>query len=233
VLELPDLSDEDPPNRVQVFIVDGGGLRRVWDWLPTGYGPVALQFRGDGRVQYVEDGWTACERDPSKRKVPLPRVTLRLEGEPGARVLTEVGRTASGKVQDCEQLAACPMVVLVDHDGQTEVGEILRGLRGTAAYDRQTLPLAPPRDGTLHVRIVEHKPEVTHLDAVALLVDGRELLPRACADDPSLEYCVPDRSSLRLARGESLDLWFDVPADAASVELVAWGHYVPMRSSAP
>jgi len=232
VLELPDLSDEDPPNRVQLFVVEGERLRQVWDWLPTGYGPVEIDFRGDGRVQYVEDGWTACEQaDASATKVPLQRVTLRLRGESGAERLTEVERAASGQVQDCNLLAACPMVLLVERGSETELGEILRGLRGAAAYDRQTLRITPPRDGTLHLRIFEHKPEVTVLDAVALSVDAEEIRPRACAHEPAPAYCVPDGSAERLTQGQSIDLRFDVPDGASTIDLVAWGHYIPVRTS--
>lgn len=102
VVELPLPDDEDPANRVQAFVREGDVLRKVWDWTPSGYGPVTLEFPGDGRVRYTEDGWTACiAAGHPKGAVPLMRVTLGLEGG----VFVEVSREASGAVQRCDQLA--------------------------------------------------------------------------------------------------------------------------------
>ncbi len=231
LLELPALSEEDPPNRVQLFVVDGERLRRVLDWTPTGYGPVSLDLPGDGSLRYVEDGWTACDRakHPSAEPVARERVTLRMTGEPGAEQMTEVEREPSGLVQRCDELAACPHVYVLDGDRATYVGEILRHLRGAAAYDRQSLGLPSPPGDVLRVRIAEEKPEVTHLDAIALSVDGRLHLPLGCHEVPLPEHCEVDHAATRLGPGEVLELAFEVPRDARTIELVGWGFYLPQR----
>ena len=77
-------------------------MRKVWDWAPSGYGPVELEFPGDGRIRYTEDGWTACiAAGHPKGPVPLMVVTLGFE----RGVFVEVSREASGNVQRCDQLA--------------------------------------------------------------------------------------------------------------------------------
>ncbi len=103
-VELPLPEEEDPPNRVQVFVAEGNALRRVWDWTPSGYGPVPIEAPGDGTIRYTQDGWTACiEAKHPKTPVPLMTVTLALEGEPAVFVETE--RKPSGKTQKCDELA--------------------------------------------------------------------------------------------------------------------------------
>lgn len=104
LVELPLPDDEDPANRVQAFVREGDVLRKVWDWTPSGYGPVTLEFPGDGRIRYTEDGWTACiAAGHPKEAVPLMVVTLALQGSPTTFV--ETSREASGAVQRCDQLA--------------------------------------------------------------------------------------------------------------------------------
>lgn len=231
LLELPTAEEEDPPNRVQLFVLDGDRLRRVLDWAPTGYGPVQVELPGDGSLRYVEDGWTACDRAPhSTDPVARERVTLRMKGAAGADGMTEVEREPSGLVQQCNQLAACPHVYVLDGDRWAHVGELLRHLRGAAAYERQSLALPIPRGDLLRVRIAEEKPEVTHLDAVALSVDGQLHLPVSCdRQAPLPEHCAVDRAATRLRLGDALELVFEVPRDARTIELVGWGFYLPLR----
>ena len=102
LVELPLPDEEDPANRVQAFVREGDALQKVWDWAPSGYGPVALEFPGDGRVRYTEDGWTACiAAGHPKEAVRLMVVTLGLEGG----VFVERSREDSGAAQRCDQLA--------------------------------------------------------------------------------------------------------------------------------
>lgn len=228
LLELPTDEEEDPPNRVQLFVMEDDRLRQVLDWTPGGYGLGRLEFPGDGSAEYVENGWTACDRAKHPATpVPLERVTLRMTGAPRAEQLVEVKRTATEKLQRCDELAACPLVYVLAGEQAIYVGELLRNLRGVAAYDRQTLALPAAGGGTLRVRIAEEKPEVTHLDAIALSVDGELLLPVTCGRASRPDYCAVDQAAVLLGPGETLDLEFDVPRDAREIELVGWGFYLP------
>ncbi len=91
--ELPLPDGEDPANRVQAFVREGDVLRKVWDWTPSGYGPVELEFPGDGATRYTEDGWTACIAagnpklavGPRRREGHPPRLQARRARPPTAR----------------------------------------------------------------------------------------------------------------------------------------------------
>lgn len=224
VLGIPTGDEEDPPNVYQLFVADGGALRKVWEATVGSYGVVPLTFAGDGTVRYLEDGWTACERAKFPKQVNLKTVVLAI-GKDG--MLREVKRQATKQTQDCGMLAACPFVYVVADGESVRVGEILRNLRGAAAYGEQSLALPVPRDGTLRVRIAEEKHEVTRLDAVAIAVDGVEVLPRACAS--SHAYCQADRVYALLRRGDVLELEFEIPRGAKSIELRAAGYYAIPR----
>ncbi len=129
-----------------------------------------------------------------------------------------------------EQMSACPIVYSMMARPVRE-GEILRNLDRPSLEQDQGLAIATPQcAGTARYRIAEEKDEVTHLDAIALVVDGVALSPDRCATTPA-SYCTNDGIALLLARGEHLDVSFTLPpgASCGSVELRANGHYVPTR----
>jgi hypothetical protein len=226
VVAIPTGDEEDPANVYQLFVSDGGALKKVWEATVGSYGVVPLTFAGDGTVRYLEDGWTACERAKFPAKVKLQTVVLAI-GKDG--MLGEVKRQATKQTQDCGMLAACPFVYVVGDGEPVRVGEILRNLRGAAAYGEQSLALPLPHDGSLRVRIAEEKHEVTRLDAIAIVVDGVEVLPRACGSGEALSYCEADRSYAVLRRGDVLELEFAVPRGAESIDLLAAGYYAIPR----
>ncbi len=226
LLALPIAEDEDPPNRYQVFLPDGeSGLRRVLDITVGSYGVQPLIFSGDGTVSYDEDGWAACERLGQPARAPRQRVTLTLEGSH----LMEHSRRNTGRVQNCDHLAACPFVYRVDESGGAErVGEILRNLRGSRAYAAQDLVVGSPVAGPLRIRLSEEKPEVTYVDELYLMVDDIRIPPRSCTGaSPRPAYCLADGEPFVLREGETLDLAFD--ANAPDATLHATGYYVPVR----
>lgn len=227
VLAIPTADEEDPANVYQVFVADGGALRKIYEATIGTYGVVPLVFAGDGTMTYVEDGWTACQRAKFPTAVALKTVVLRV-GKDG--MLAEVKRTKTKETQKCGELAACPFVYVLGDGAPALQGEILRNLRGLGAYDAQSLTLAVPKDGELRIRIAEEKDEVTHLDAITLVVDGVEVPPRACSSDAAPRFCTADRTFELLRRGDALELVFDVRRDAQSIELRATGYYGVPRS---
>ena len=223
LVTLPLEDTEDPPNLYQLFVAEGKLLRRVLSEVYGVYGITELIFLGDGTAEYQEDGWTACLRAEMPDEVNRQIVTL---GYVGGE-LVEIARRDSAQTQRCDQLAACPYVYVLAGDGSEEyIGEILRNVRGREAYTTQALAL-PTHIGWLHVQLREEKAEVTYLDAISLLADGEVVLPRICGTDGDISHCTVDGVSLRLAEGDVLDLWFEVPEGAVSLELRATGYYVP------
>lgn len=222
LVTLPQEDTEDPPNRYQLFVAEGERLRRVLNESYGVYGITELIFLGDGTAEYQEDGWTACLRAEMPEEANRQIVTLGfVNGE-----LTEISRRDSPQSQTCDELAACPYVYVLADGGEELVGEILRDVRGRDAYTTQGLTL-PTHEGWLHVQLREEKAEVTFLDAISVLADGHEVLPRACGVGVELSHCSADGVALRLTEGELLDLWFAVPRGAESLELSATGYYVP------
>ncbi|MEZ4252293.1 MAG: hypothetical protein R3B99_29115, partial [Polyangiales bacterium] len=82
------------------------------------------------------------------------------------------------------------------------------------------------RARALRVRLSEEKPETTYLDAVALVVDGVHVVPRACESAAPPAYCIADGTYFVLREGERLDLDFDAPPGGPAT-LEAHGYYRP------
>lgn len=120
------------------------------------------------------------------------------------------------------QLAACPYVFV----GDRFAGEILRDLVGASAEAEQTLELPNVIvNGTLTVTLREVKPEITYLDELHVVADGRVIRARECG-----EACADDGVYTTLAMGEARSYVFDV-GEARRVTLVARGYYVPWAPS--
>ena len=101
VLELPVAEEEDPPNLVQVFVIEGDTLRRVLNAEYGVYGVTELEFSGDGTIVYQEDGWTACQRIDFGEEANRQLVTLGFVED----IIEEISRRDSSDTQQCDQLA--------------------------------------------------------------------------------------------------------------------------------
>lgn len=217
VVGLPTGEEEDPPTAWQLFVPDGSTLRRIWAGTLGAYGPTDLRFPGDDTVRYTEDGWTSCDGAGDGTR-PIHEVTLGWKGD----VLVVQGRAPTGATQACDQLAACPWVYV---DG-VKVGEILRNLRGKAAYAAQPLALPAAAPGVLRVRVAEEEDEVTFLDEIWVEADGVRLEPLACAATAPPAYCAADHVPLRMVRGDAIELEFALPT-ATTPTVIARGYYIP------
>jgi hypothetical protein len=221
LLTTPTAGVEDPPSRRRMFRVTADALEPILDVIEV-HDPVAP---GDGTLRFQESSWDACARFGSpSAPVPVDDVIYSASSD-GKYAPT--GRTPSGEQFDCDHLAACPFVYVVDANGEARViGEVLRYVRGAAAYTLQSLDLPEPTASTLVVRISEEKPEVTYLDEVYVEIGGVRHEPRACATTEPPAYCVADHVPYVLREGQSLDLELDVTATGAAA-VFARGYYVP------
>ncbi len=222
-VQLATEGDEDPPARYQLFAPRGTGLVRIYDDVLGTYGNPDLRFPGDGTVRYTEDGWTSCGDSAASGTAPIHEVTLGLD--PGG-TLIQTARTPSGQTQDCSQLSACPWIYVDGADGPVRVGEILRDLRGRAAYALQDLALPAADAGAFRVRVAEEEDEVTFLDEIYLEVDGLRLAPTTCATMAPPAYCAADHRPFRMVKGDVLDLTFELPR-ATTPTVFARGYYIP------
>lgn len=219
---MPTSEGEDPPNRHRVFLVGPTSLTPVFDQVIGTYGGPPVVFSAAGVGTYVEDGWSACERQKFPGAAKLETVSLALRG---AKIV-EIGRRASGSTQKCDELSACPYVYVQDGDTERFVGEILRDLRRVKSEAVQSLVLD---GGVQHLRLAEEKPETTYIDDIYLEVDGERVPPIACTAIDPPAYCATDGRRFVLHQGESIELSFatDCADRSCETKLVARGYYVP------
>lgn len=123
---------------------------------------------------------------------------------------------------------SCPYLV-VSRDGlDVELGQVLvdRYSAARAGTDVRTAIL-DVRDGRVEVVVAEREPEVTHLDALEVLVDGRRLRP---IDLPAAARRADSRAHT-LTMGQQLRATFDARHLANGrhrAEIRVTGHYVPV-----
>lgn len=214
--------DVDPDKRYEAFGYRDGAIKRLVS-SPVPAAHASEVSMGTGRVTIVED---SCAKDSTIDDMGMPKSdgtarrvvrTLRYDR---ARDMFDVGEKVTTKRARCV-MAACPFVEV---DG-VSIGEILRRLSDASSEGSQALALPPTVAGRLTVTIAERKPEWSAIDAVALRVDGRVVLPRECGATPAL--CSDDGVARTLGPGERMALSFDVAA-SDDVVLLVDGHYVPL-----
>jgi hypothetical protein len=130
--------------------------------------------------------------------------------------------------------AACPHVFVESADGaRSPQGEILRNLRHRALEATQGLALEAGAScrPVLRVVLAETKPEITHLDAAWIEIDGERIDPAACTDRGS--PCADDGRYAEVATGEERALDFAIPPAlrCRPATLRANGFYVPLAAS--
>jgi len=205
--------DEDPGMEHAIFSLIHGRVIRA-DWST----PHGSAF-GDGIS--VSGNRLVVDH----RGCPTGRVTYRLD----QGRLTETSRNLRIP-NGWSACPACPYVYQYVDGRWRSQGEILRWMIGAEAEGWQSLGLADGTEDLLRVRIAEKKPEISYIDAVRAVVDGRELVPSRCADDADWEGCEVDGRHVVLQEGETLDLEFH---DAAGADraLHASGYYVPVGAA--
>ncbi|MCB9617965.1 MAG: hypothetical protein H6724_00785 [Sandaracinus sp.] len=215
--------DEDPPTERRYFLRDARCIREIAD-AQIANTRIDSELPGDGTLRMPGSPWGDCERQGYPARARRTEVTVRIDDD--GTVRSAVRRRVPGH-WSCEDLAACPFVDVIDRDGPRRVGEILRHVRERP--ETRVLPLEAhggTRARALRVRLSEEKPETTYLDAVALVVDGVRVDPRACESAAPPAYCVADGAYFVLREGEHLDLDFDVPPGGPAT-LEAHGYYRP------
>lgn len=219
--------DEDPPRRQIVYLVKDDALIKIFDEHLGTYGDMRLTFHGDGTASYITDDWTAH----LKYGNDVHEITMSLDED--SQELVVKRRVATGEHIDPEKLAACPFVWVKQGNGDFRfMGEILRNLRGKAAYASQELELVGVSGGPLVVRLTEEKDEITFLDELYLEADGVRIDASECEGEGAPVWCTSDRISLRMVRGDVLETTFQVPPNASKVVLHATGYYNPLSANA-
>ncbi len=218
-LRIQAAGQEDPPRLHRFFLIRADALREIRDPIVATFGR-ASRLPGDGTIRIDESPWEACDRLDYPERAWLSQVVVRV---------TDAGEVRSAtrrRLRDhttCEDLPACPFVDRIAPGGTRRLGEILRDVRDAPALQTLGVGEATP---VVSLRIAEEMPEVTHLDAVWLEVGGRRIRPREC--ERGGLFCGQDGASLLLARGDVLELTFDVPPELQGqpARLAAHGMYV-------
>jgi hypothetical protein len=127
---------------------------------------------------------------------------------------------------------ACPWLYVSHNHTLERRTEILRNLRGKDQERTEITSISPVTvvDGFIVVKVAEEKDEVTFIDALYLLIDGKAI---HAEDNPGAASSVAavDGNYLVLHRDEAYELRFQAPASFAEgdpVAVVVTGYYVPM-----
>jgi hypothetical protein len=125
----------------------------------------------------------------------------------------------------------CPFVSVKNGNEFVEISEILRNQmsRLLERNDRIVIPLTTINNSEITIRIDERKDEISFIDRVYLMIDGKIIEPEiggnsALINDEDMNYLV-------LKKGESVELKFHIPADITPQEIYinAKGYYESLK----
>jgi hypothetical protein len=214
-------AEEDPPYLFSIVTWDGTTVTLTPLWHSNGYSSGTVTIDGTGVFEVFYD---EC---PDAHAVSYVLRDGRLHE----------GEVVSKRVRNPDECAACPRAYVLEAAGFAYKGEILRDLDRPELAGEQQLAFTRPQrfrsdaNGRVTIEIREEEPEISHIDAVALELDGRRILPVGCEQSsaPAHAICHADGREHVMHRGDTLELEFDVgDLDADSrVALVAVGYYVP------
>lgn len=210
----------DPPYLFSIVQYDGAELSLTELWSSNGYNSGEVTSDGGGmlKLRYDECPDAFC-------------VTYTL-----AAGRLSAGQVITKRVHDPDECAACPHVYVLEAAGFAHKGEILRDLRRPELAAAQRLAFTRPQRfraerGVITVEIREQEPETSFIDALALELDGRRILPIVCRAGEAA-ICSEDGRPAILRQGEVLSLEFEVGELTADSKLALWavGYYVPTAS---
>lgn len=212
-------AEEDPPYSFTIVQDDGAALRVTPLWSSTGYSSGTVAIAGDGMIEVHYD---EC---PDAFSI---RYFMAADGRLEPSVIT------SERVRDPNECAACPHLYVREATGFVHKGELLRELRAPELAAAQALSFARPQRfrvderGLIAFEVRELEPETSYIDALALELDGRRILPLACAAGQPA-YCREDGLPTILRQGDSLTLEFEVGELSVSSRVALWavGYYEP------
>jgi hypothetical protein len=107
---------------------------------------------------------------------------------------------------------------------------VLKDRRSEADKGTDRIPVTgvPVKNGRIRLRVAEAEREVTHLDRLALEIDGKVVLPLPGSRSA---LASADGVEVEMSRGHAIEVSFDVPgaADGAvDAVVIATGYYVPV-----
>jgi hypothetical protein len=212
-------AEEDPPYLFSIVQWDGAAITMTPLWHSNGYSSGTITIDGSGVAELLYD---EC---PDAYAVSYVLRDARLHE----------GEVISKRVRNPDECAACPRAYVLEAAGFAYKGEILRDLDRLELAGEQRLAFTRAQrfrrdaSGRVTIELREEEPEISHIDAVALELDGRRILPVGCERSSAHAICHADGHELVLRRGDALRLEFEVgDLDADSrVALIAVGYYVP------
>jgi hypothetical protein len=196
-----------------VHLAPAGQLRRVFPpgnyFVAVGFlaGPIPQEDAPEGAVLWpgITGGGASTDYEP-------------LQLEPGEE------RSLSYTLTDANGWA-CPWLYVFDGENYYRYSEILRYLKGpeNQRTEHTPLPDGVVIDGVVQLRIIEEKDEISTLDQLYLLVDGKPVY----ATDNRLRFI--DDDVIVMEKGDTLDLHFAVGdfGSEADIQVIATGYYIP------
>jgi len=125
---------------------------------------------------------------------------------------------------------SCPFLYVFDGKKYVKTTEIIQDIVGKERKTTTTHPLSPEVviDGKVKIRIQEEKDEISHLDKIQLVADGKIYNPICIRQaEVTSQLLAEDENYLILQKGQFVELEFEVGNSVESLELQATGYYIP------
>ena len=204
------------------------------------------RFRGqfEAGTYYVAAAFAAAPVD--KEAAGHPQDAILYAGMTGGGASSDYRRIEIGPGENAVTVSltdqdgwACPWLYVHDGDSFDRRTEILRNIRGKQNERTENTPIGMVEivHGSITLRIVEEKDEITFIDELYLLVEGIEL--RVDATTPmAAKVARRDHDYLVISSNDSRQFRFRLPdalagVERAAVSVVVSGFYQPREKSSP
>lgn len=127
---------------------------------------------------------------------------------------------------------SCPYLYIFDGENYVKTTEILEDVVGieNQTTTHHEISVNNIIDGKLKIQIHEEKDEITHIDKLNLVVDGKVYVPETINPELAQKLSSQDGEDWKMKKGDHISLTFNIDQEVnenSEIYLEAHGYYVP------